>query len=289
MTPSPGAIPVQTEPTLRWLPWVQLALGLPLLVLPAVLFLPSLLGLPRYEVAGGTIVARSLASRSVIAAGTPVTTQAIRVYGRTIGTSTGNYRVGRFSSDIGPVNLYTDGTQSVRSLVFATQPRPTVLTPADPDALLTAWRSGQSGEFRPTRTPSPDWSAWLLLPLLPVVMFLFSRPRVRYELRGDELIVRTAYSTTRFARRDTVASLTDQPLGMRLFGTAMPGYYTGTFASNAGTGGRMQAAAGASRPDHAVVLTSGQRQYYLTPADPQELIRWFGAESAPYTRASRAG
>lgn len=277
------AIPVQTEPTPRWWPLVLLALGLPLLALPGLFLLPPLLGLPRYEVAGGTIVARSVASRTVIPAGTPVTEGPVRLIRRTVGTSTSGYTVGRFSSSVGAVNVYADGSQGTRALVFATRPRPTVLTPADPQALLTAWRSGQAGEFRPARAPGVGLEALLLLPILPLVVFLFSRPRVRYELRGDGLIVRTAVSTTRFPRADTAASLTDQPLGMRIFGAAMPGYYTGTFASRAGGSGshQVQAAAGACRPAQALLLRRGGRTYYLTPEDPQGLAAWFGGGEVP--------
>ncbi|MFC6748852.1 hypothetical protein [Deinococcus aquaticus] len=51
--------------------------------------------------------------------------------------------------------------------------------------------------------------------------------------------------------------------------------------SHAGTGGKIQAAAGAARPGQAVILTHNDREYYLTPADPQALIDWFRSGTVP--------
>lgn len=288
MTPVSGAIPVQTEPTPRWWPWVRVALVAPLVVLPALLLLPPVLKLPVYTTEGGTLTARSLAARTVIPAGTPVTTRPVRLSGKVIGSALPGYTVGRFRTAGGPVSVYSDGSHTRSALVFATTP-PTVLTPADPQALIRAWQTGQTAQFRPARAAGFDWTLLLLLPLLPVVALLMGRPRVHYRLEGHTLVVKTAVSTLRFSRDRTQATLTRVPLGMRLFGTAMPGYYTGTFSSNAGTGGRVQGAAGASRPDQAVLLTTGGRQYYLTPADPQGLVSWFGAESAPDGGTPRSG
>ncbi|PTA67918.1 hypothetical protein C8263_10775 [Deinococcus arcticus] len=247
---------------------------LPLLVVPALTLGPVLLGLPAYHVQGGQITARSLGARTVIPAGTPVERRPVTLGRKSVGSALPGYAVGLFRTDLGRAQVFSDGSQGAAALVFATRP-PTVLTPADPDALLRAWRAGETAAFRPAQPARPGWEALLLLPLLPLVVFLYSRPRVRYLLDGDTLVVKTAGSTTRFPRTGTRATLTTAPLGLRLFGTALPGYYSGTFGTGAIPGGRVQAAAGSNRPAQALLLEAGGRTFYLTPQDPETLAAWF--------------
>ncbi|NTY01663.1 hypothetical protein EXW95_15060 [Deinococcus sp. JMULE3] len=253
---------------------------LPLLILPALLLLPPVLKLPVYSVQGGTLTARSLGARVVIPPGTPVQSRAVTLRGKIIGSALPGYTVGLFRTLAGRAQVFSDGSEGRAALVFATRP-PTVLTPADPQALRRAWQAGENATFRPARPARPDWTLLLLLPLVPIAVLLLARPRLTYRLDGDTLTVRTTATTLRFPRHDTRATLTHTPLGARLFGTATPGYYTGTFISRAGTGGKIQAAAGAARPDQAVILTHHDREYYLTPSDPQALIDWFRSGTIP--------
>ena len=273
MTLAAPEVPLRREATPGWWPWVRLLLALPLLVLPLLFILPPLMRLPVYEVTAGKITARSVAARTVIPAGTPVTEQAVQLSGKIVGSTTSGYTVGRFATaQGGTVQMYADGTQGTRALVFATQPEATVLTPADPQALLRTWRAGETAEFRPARAAASGPVDFLLsLMLVPLAALLFSRPQIRYTREGDELVVRTARSVTRLPRT-AQAHLTRDSLGFRLFGTAMPGYYTGTFAMN---GGNVQAAATHSRPGEAVLVTHAGKRYYLTPEDPQALAEWF--------------
>ncbi|WP_198170517.1 hypothetical protein [Deinococcus arboris] len=278
--PPTAALPVNTEQTPRWWPWARALfllplLLLPLLVVPVLLFAPQALRLPVYTVQGGQITARSLASRTSIPAGTPVQRRPVTLRGKLIGSDLPGYTVGTFWVDQSRAAVYSDGSQGKGALVFATQP-PTVLTPADPDALLRVWRSGGSGDFRPARPAQLSWPELLvLLPLVPLLAFFLSKPRVRYAQDGDALVVRTWASSTRFPRTGTTATLTAAPLGLRLFGTAIPGYYSGTFSSAGASGGHVQAAAGSSRPAQALLLTHRGRTFYLTPQDPAALAAWF--------------
>ncbi|MGM9321517.1 PH domain-containing protein [Deinococcus aquaticus] len=273
-------LPVHVEETPRWWPAARLLLALSLLILPALLLLPPVLKLPVYSVQGGTLTARSLGARVVIPPGTPVQSQAITLHGKLIGSVLPGYTVGLFRTSTGRAQVFSDGSQGRSALVFATR-TPTVLTPIDPQALLRAWQAGENGIFRPARPARPDWTLLLLLPLVPITILLLARPRLTYRLDGDTLTVQTAATTLRFPRHDARAALTHTPLGTRLFGTATPGYYTGTFISHAGTGGKIQAAAGAARPGQAVILTHRDREYYLTPTDPQALIDWFSTGTVP--------
>lgn len=142
--------------------------------------------------------------------------------------------------------------------------------------LLQTWRAGGEGTFYPAPVPVTAnlWPVLLLLPAVGVVGSLFlSKPRVTYVISGDTFGIKTLASTTLLPRTDTRVTLTPEPLGMRLFGTAVPGYYTGTYATKLGN---VQAAATTTRPQQALMLEYGGKRYYLTPSDPQAVAEWLG-------------
>ena len=274
--PSAEALAPLTEPTPKWWPLAAGAIVLATL-LPLVLTVaPSLLGLPKYEVMGGQIVARSLASKVVIPAGTPAEKVTLRQLSKQVGSNMPGYTVGRFQSERGELAVYGNGSRT--GLLFGTQP-PTFLTPADRETLLTVWKKGDAATFRPRGVPLREniWPLLLLLPLsVAVGSLLISRPRLSYEITGDTLTVKTRASSTDFLRQSTKASVTSDPLGVRLFGTGMPGYHTGTFSTRSGN---VQAAASSARPRQALVLEQGGKRYYLTPSDPAAVAAWFSAEA----------
>lgn len=269
--PSPAALAPVQVPTPKW--WPPLAVSLVLLTcLPLAMDLgPPLLRLPRYEVSGGQIVARSLASSTFIPQGTPVEQVTLTRLSKQFGSATPGYTVGRFRSERGELAVYSDGSR--RGLLFGTR-LPTFLTPSDPEALLTAWRKGDTATFRPAPVVPNVWP--LLLALLPVGIvgsLVLRKPRLTYTVTGDTLTVKTQASTTTFPRQSTRASLTTDPLGMRLFGSSLPSYHTGTFATKSGN---VQAAATSARPVQALLLEHGGKRYYLTPSDPAAVAAWFG-------------
>ncbi|ANE44323.1 PH domain-containing protein [Deinococcus puniceus] len=264
-----------TEPTPRSWPlvrWSFVAIFASILTFTA---LPSLQARPVYEVRGGQIIARSVTSSRVIPAGTPVTSEQLTRLRKVMGSNTTGYVVGRFSVPrYRMADLYTDGSNPM--LVFLTRPRVTVLTPADPEALLATWRTGGTGVFRPARSPSVSTELILAtLILTPLLAFLMRPPRMTYRLTPDALEVRTGLHKHRFPFAATRAELTWDGLGMRLFGTAIPGYYTGSFSTKAGGVSRIQALATAYQPSQAVVLKLDGVAYYLTPADPAALAAYF--------------
>lgn len=270
--PSPLALAPVQEPTPKWWPFLRVALVLLTLWPVLLVFAPSVLQVPRYEVSGGQIVARSIASSTVIPAQTPVEAVTLHL-SKKVGTSGAGYSAGRFDSERGEVAVY--GNDSRTGLLFGTRP-PTFLTPSDPDALLAAWRGGQTATFSPAPVRMTDnwWLLLLMLPAVAVVGSLFvSKPRLSYDIAGNTLTVRTRASRTEFPRSSTQASLTTDPLGVRLFGSSLPGYHTGTFATKSGN---VQAAASTARPAQALLLEHGGKRYYLTPSDPAAVAAWFG-------------
>ncbi|WP_081790971.1 PH domain-containing protein [Deinococcus phoenicis] len=278
--PPPRVIPTVTVPPPRWWPWVRWLLVAVLLGLLALPLLPGVLRRPVYEVRGGEIVARSVASSRVIPAGTGVDWVEVRRLRKTVGSDAPGYVVGRFEvARFGEADLYTDGSSP--ALVFLTRPRVTVLTPADPHALLRVWEAGETGTFYPARPPSALFAVLMALVLLGPLVLLLRPARIRYTLLPGELVTRSILHTQRFPLDRTSAEVTREGLGVRLFGTAVPGYLTGTYALKAGRGGRVQAVATTARPDAAVLLTLDGTTYYLTPADPREVLALFAPLSSP--------
>lgn len=273
--PSSPPLSTVTEPIPRWWPWVRLALFLGLLAVCGLVVLPTLLGRPSYEIKGGQIIARGVLSRTVIPEGTPVSEEPVVIQSRQVGSAGPGYTVGRFRLErFGEADLYTDGAG--RGLVFRTTPRVTVLAPASPEAFLRVWRSGGSGLFRPLQAPRPSLITTLpLLLVLPILVFLARQPRMTYRWEDDALVVTTALSRQRFPVGATRAALTTEGLGSRLIGTAVPGYYTGTFSMNSAGGGHVQAYATAARPEQALVFHLDGKAYYLTPEDPLAVLKRF--------------
>lgn len=277
MSTPPTHLAAATEPVPRWWPWGRAALFLMTLAICGLLLLPILQGRPVYHVSNGQITARGVQAQTVIPNGTPVTLEQIGIRRRIVGSATPGYTVGRFDlTRYGTANLYTDGTR--RALVFRTTPRVTVLTPADPEGMLRAWRAGETRVFRPARPATLSVSIVLsLLLLLPLLIVVLYSPRMAYRWEPDALVVKTALSQQRFPIGTTHAELTHENLGIRLFGTGTPGYYTGTFSMKSAGGGRVQAYATTARPKTALLLQLDGRTYYLTPADPQAALEQFQA------------
>jgi len=133
--------------------------------------------------------------------------------------------------------------------------------------------------------PDPDGAKlkWLMLPLALglLTLFLLAPRRLAYTLTPQGL------SITRLAGRDVLpyvglrARRTRGGLGLRAFGTGLPGYLTGHFTLGPGDPTRVRAAA--SRAQDGVV-ESGGVPYFLTPADPGAFLRSLrerGAEVTP--------
>ncbi|GGM53246.1 hypothetical protein GCM10008956_31550 [Deinococcus arenae] len=254
-----------------WWLWVRAALFLVTLATSGLFLLPVLQGRPVYDVQNGQITARGIQAQTVIPKDTPVTREQIDIRRKIIGSHTPGYTIGRFQlTPFGRAALYTDGSHD--ALVFRTAPRLTVLTPADPDELLRAWRGGETRLFRPARVATISAATLLpLLLLLPLLVFFARHPRLVYEWEPDALIVRTGLSRTGTTR----AELTEEGLGLRLFGAAVPGYFTGTFSVKSAGGGRVQAYATSARPGRALLLHLDSTTYYLTPVNPQAALQQF--------------
>ena len=267
LTPTVDVAPApSSRAAYELLRWLFAAL---MLLLAVLLVLPPLLGYPRYEVKAGVLTVRSIATERTVRAGTPVQTEALPTLRKSIGTDGPQRCIGRFRDPAGrKYELYTDCSSPV--LVFRVPGKlPLAITPGDPEALLATLKSGGTGTFHlPVQRISRE--TWLsTLPLLILAaLALWPWPRLSYRLAPDALEVRRRLGVDRLPYRGLEVRPARGRLGMRLVGTALPGYHTGLHAT---AGGQVMAAATSSHAP-ALLLTSGRTTYYLTPADPQALM-----------------
>lgn len=273
LTPTPQAATVEV-PTAEGasLVWWRLGRGLFALLLAALgvlLLLPPLLGYPRYEVSAGTLVARSVTSQRVASASTPVRRVTLGPLRKRLGTRAVRNCTGAFRDRQGRLlDLYTDCSPQV--LLFSPPgQRPFAITPDDPQALLAALRSGASLTSQPaTHRSSSVLNLLLSLPLFALAgLALLPTPRLRYLLTGDALLIRRRLGVDRLPYSGLAVRPARSRLGVRLLGTGLPGYLTGTFWT---AQGQVQAAATSSTAP-ALLLSSNGQTYYLTPADPAAL------------------
>ena len=156
---------------------------------------------------------------------------------RIAGTGLPGYCVGIFSYDeTGRVWQATDCSHDVLVLRLD-EGNPVVLTPPDMDRFRAALETGAgSRESQPRPATGTGWMVTkvmiLLTPLLGILvpMIFFVAPsRLRYRVVSGGLEVATVLGTKRFTTAGCTARSHRPRVGMRLWGTGAPGYYTGTY------------------------------------------------------------
>ncbi|GBF03995.1 hypothetical protein DAERI_010167 [Deinococcus aerius] len=110
-----------------------------------------------------------------------------------------------------------------------------------------------------------------VLGLLLLGLFQLAPRRLAYTLTPDALVVTRLLGRTVLPYAGMRARRTAGHLGWRTLGTGLPGYLTGHFTFGPDFTNHVLAAS--SRPDGGVIVESGGRAYFLTPADPEGLLR----------------
>ncbi|MCP2015568.1 hypothetical protein L1280_002736 [Deinococcus sp. HSC-46F16] len=121
--------------------------------------------------------------------------------------------------------------------------------------------------FLPDEGRSPPHPELLAVALLTGLGFWLAPRRLRYELTGDGVVIQTLLSRTVLPYAGLRARRSAGRLGLRTFGTGLPGYLTGNFTFGPDPAARNVRAA-ATRTGGGVLLESGGQVYFLTPADP---------------------
>lgn len=156
---------------------------------------------------------------------------------RVAGTAMPGYCVGRFSyDDLGRVWQATDCSHDALVLRRAND-NPVVLTPPDPERFRAALEAG--GGYEASQDPPQTGRGWIFIKLLVLMsplaaltvpaVFLFAPNRLRYRVISGGLEVTTLLGSRRFVTAGCTARPHRPRVGMRLWGTGAPGYYTGTY------------------------------------------------------------
>ncbi|MEF2278032.1 PH domain-containing protein [Deinococcus sp. YIM 134068] len=118
--------------------------------------------------------------------------------------------------------------------------------------------------------PPPRWPLLALAAGL-AVWFQLAPRRLAYTLESNALIITRLTGRTVLPYTQITARRSAGRLGIRTFGTGLPGYLTGHFTFGPDTVSRVQAAA--SRSAEGVVVERGGTAFFLTPADPDAFLR----------------
>lgn len=151
------------------------------------------------------------------------------------GYCAGNYRY----PELGSVWVATDCSRDVVVLRLANA-KSVLLTPPDRQAFLDALKSGRDVHQvqRPPVTGVGFLAVKLLVLLAPLtallipVIFLVAPGRLQYRLEPGALAVVTVLRTRRYSIRGATARAHRPTVGIKLWGTAAPGYYTGLFRAD---------------------------------------------------------
>jgi len=153
------------------------------------------------------------------------------------GTGLPGYCVGTFSyKEIGRVWQASDCSQPVLLLRRADD-NPLALTPPDPDRFRAALTNGNG--YHENQPPPETGRVWffiklviLLTPLVGVLVpliFFVAPGRLTYRVISGGLEVTTLFGSKRFITAGCTARSHYPQVGLRLWGTGAPGYYTGTY------------------------------------------------------------
>lgn len=266
---------------------------LDLIVLLPLVILPLLLNYPRFQLNNGQLTIQTLTTTlrvpRAVAEKARLTT--LDITRKNVGINAPGLCVGTFTdAELGQLRLYSNCSE--QAVIFAFQGRTYAITPAEPQEFLRAWQAGSTSTFRTPRTGLSGVTIStivVLLGMLTLLAWLLRRTkRLAYQFDQHALRLTTAFSTLRLPYRHIQsATLAQKQPGVRLFGTGLPGYFTGRFAFG-GNGPPVVHAVASSITTTGVLINVGERTYYLTPAQPttflEELNQRRNALSGPQPR-----
>ncbi|GGL75030.1 hypothetical protein GCM10010840_11360 [Deinococcus aerolatus] len=114
--------------------------------------------------------------------------------------------------------------------------------------------------------------AIIVLALVIFAWFQLAPRRLAYTLTSDAVVIQRMLNQTRLPYAGLSARRTAGVLGLRTFGTGLPGYLTGHFTLAHDGQGVSRVRAAASTGQGGVLLCSGDADYFLTPANPDAFL-----------------
>ncbi len=115
------------------------------------------------------------------------------------------------------------------------------------------------------------------------VWFQLAPRRLAYTLTPDAVVIQRILNQTRLPYAGLSARRTAGVLGLRTFGTGLPGYLTGHFTLAHDGQGVSRVRAAASTGQGGVLLRSGDADYFLTPAAPGAFLAELARRGAQVT------
>lgn len=209
------------------------------------------------------------------------------------GTALPGYCVGRFSyPELGEVWQATSCQPDALLLTFRSLERPLLVAPEPRGVFLLVVNVGGRFTAEPIR-PLPGAWRWglaalaLPMPLLTVFLALlfFSAPaRLAYTVRPGSVEIATIFGTRTLPTSGLSARRHRPRVGIRLWGTALPGYLHGWFRVD-----RLRTRVYATDVTGDCVLLSNGGRTLLSPADPDELLAALGEVGVTVTDESPSG
>lgn len=123
----------------------------------------------------------------------------------------------------------------------------------------------------------------LTLALVILAWFQLAPRRLAYTLTSDAVVIQRIIGQTRILYAGLSARRTSGVLGIRTFGTGLPGYLTGHFTLSRDERGVGRVLAAAARGRDGVLLHSDNTDYFLTPADPAAFLAELARRGAQVT------
>lgn len=222
----------------------------------------------------GTIMAgrRSFATPAITHAEVIAVANGVRTFG--IADSklcTGIWRY----PDIGVVWQVTDCSAEVVRLDVVGETQPILVTSRDRKAFIEQLSNGTTARVHQDvgRSPIRAMPTCIGVVLLVVAgvsafMIILGPSRIRYLVGDGGLTIRTAFVRRLVDTTNMRARLWSPSFRMRVFGTALPGYYTGIYSTKIGYV-RVYAADMRS----AGILLEGRRTVFVCPCDPDAMLR----------------
>lgn len=118
-----------------------------------------------------------------------------------------------------------------------------------------------------------------LLALALAALFVVMPRRLSYVLTDEGLQVTRMSGRTLWPYAELRAAPTSGGLGLKIFGSGVSGYYSGTYAWNGSETAQIQALA--SRREGGVIVQYRGQSYFLTPADPAAFLQALAARGVP--------
>lgn len=188
--------------------------------------------------------------------------------------------------DLGSVWQATDCSRRV-VLIDAGMDR-LLVSPSNSEVFLEQLRLRKAGSFVPPPAP-PTPNVLALLPILMWVLagvlalsVLVAPSRIVYAVSPEFVEIRALLGSRCMLTKGLVARRHRPKLGLRLAGTALPGYYSGWFRMD----GKNTLLRATDVTDG--VLLEGQRRVFINPADPEAFLADLRTSGATVVEPSAA-